>query len=100
MSGVLAGNKVVFEAQKKRELQGHYDRIKNMKSSIDTSRPESMDLPHMKRNYKKEFMDEERRVEIERENKIQKDRCTDDRYRTPLRAFGINWRYNRLLALC
>lgn len=62
---ILAGNKLVFEAQKKRELEGHRNRIKNMKSNIDQGRPESMDLPHMKRNYKKEFMDGERDKEIQ-----------------------------------
>ena len=56
----VVGNKVVFEKQKRKELESHRSRIKNMKSSIDTTAPESMTLKHLKCNYRKEFMKEER----------------------------------------
>ena len=50
---ILAGNKLVFNRQKAKEHELHRARIANVRSGINTSCPESLGLPHLKRNYRK-----------------------------------------------
>ncbi|CAJ1394670.1 unnamed protein product [Effrenium voratum] len=67
---IPCGSKICTKRIKAREQQLHRDRIRNMKSQVDTGMPTVAQLEHVKVNLKKEQMMEDRYTEIDRDNRI------------------------------
>jgi len=74
---IPSGNKICSRRIQQRELDMHRDRIRNMKSSVDTRTPMVAQLEHVKVNLKKEQMMEDRYTEIDRDNRILLKKMTD-----------------------
>ena len=75
------------EADKQYKI--HRDRLRNMKPSINNNRPKSLNLWHMKRNFKKELKETERIEDIQHANTLLVARMMsissgDPKYRVPL----------------
>jgi len=68
--GQVAGNKICARRMEQRRHEMHRDRIKGMKSFIDTSEPKAVHMDHVKNNLKREQKLEERYYEIDRENRL------------------------------
>eukprot|EP00435_Cladocopium_sp_Y103_P071859 s216_g38.t1 len=67
---IPCGSKICTKRIKAREQQMHRERIRNMKSTVDTGMPSVATLEHVKVNLKKEQMMEDRYTEIDRDNRI------------------------------
>lgn len=67
---IPVGNKICSRRIQQREQDLHRERIKNMKSQVDTRIPMVATLEHVKVNLKKEQMMEDRYTEIDRDNRI------------------------------
>eukprot|EP00931_Biecheleriopsis_adriatica_P023966 TRINITY_DN15029_c0_g1_i1.p1 TRINITY_DN15029_c0_g1~~TRINITY_DN15029_c0_g1_i1.p1 ORF type:complete len:311 (+),score=55.64 TRINITY_DN15029_c0_g1_i1:117-1049(+) len=65
-----AGSKICARRVREKEQEMHRDRIKNMKSQVDTRVPTVAMFDHIKVNLKKEQMMEDRYSEIDRDNRI------------------------------
>eukprot|EP00930_Biecheleria_cincta_P029654 TRINITY_DN205_c0_g2_i1.p1 TRINITY_DN205_c0_g2~~TRINITY_DN205_c0_g2_i1.p1 ORF type:complete len:302 (-),score=62.60 TRINITY_DN205_c0_g2_i1:153-1058(-) len=74
---IPGGNKICSQRIQQRALDMHRDRIKNMKSQVDTRTPMVAHLEHVKVNLKKEQMMEDRYTEIDRDNRILLKKMTD-----------------------
>lgn len=74
---IPVGNKICSRRIQQREQDLHRDRIKNMKSQVDTRTPRVATLEHIKVNLKKEQMMEDRYTEIDRDNRILLKKMTD-----------------------
>jgi E3 ubiquitin-protein ligase TRIP12 len=74
---IPVGNKICSRRIQQREQDLHRDRIKNMKSQVDTRTPRVATLEHVKVNLKKEQMMEDRYTEIDRDNRILLKKMTD-----------------------
>lgn len=67
---IPVGNKICSRRVQQREQDMHRERIRNMKSTVDTRTPTVATLEHVKVNLKKEQMMEDRYTEIDRDNRI------------------------------
>eukprot|EP00434_Breviolum_minutum_P023604 symbB.v1.2.020821.t1/scaffold1764.1/size104347/3 len=67
---IPCGSKICTKRIKAREQQLHRERVRNMKSTVDTGMPTVATLEHVKVNLKKEQMMEDRYTEIDRDNRI------------------------------
>mmetsp|Transcript_27773 Transcript_27773/g.49169 ORF Transcript_27773/g.49169 Transcript_27773/m.49169 type:complete len:305 (-) Transcript_27773:197-1111(-) len=67
---IPCGSKICTKRIKDREQQLHRERVRNMKSQVDTGMPTVAMLEHVKVNLKKEQMMEDRYTEIDRDNRI------------------------------
>lgn len=75
--GGLVANKACAERVRQRERELMKQRMKNMKPTIDTRPPESMQLDHVRNNLKREQMLEERYHAIDRDNRILLQKMSD-----------------------
>mmetsp|Transcript_81321 Transcript_81321/g.143483 ORF Transcript_81321/g.143483 Transcript_81321/m.143483 type:complete len:304 (-) Transcript_81321:165-1076(-) len=67
---IPCGSKICSKRVQQKEQEMHRERIRNMKSQIDTRPPMVAMLEHVKVNLKKEQMMEDRYTEIDRDNRI------------------------------
>ncbi|CAK8987774.1 Sperm axonemal maintenance protein CFAP97D1 (CFAP97 domain-containing protein 1) [Durusdinium trenchii] len=67
---IPCGSKICTKRIKAREQQMHRERVRNMKSTVDTGMPTVATLEHVKVNLKKEQMMEDRYTAIDRDNRI------------------------------
>ncbi|CAE7027570.1 Cfap97d1 [Symbiodinium sp. CCMP2592] len=74
---IPCGSKICTKRIKDREQQLHRERVRNMKSQVDTGMPTVAQLDHVKVNLKKEQMMEDRYTEIDRDNRILLKKMTD-----------------------
>jgi len=74
---IPVGNKICSRRVQQREQDMHRERIRNMKSTVDTRTPTVATLEHVKVNLKKEQMMEDRYTEIDRDNRILLKKMTD-----------------------
>lgn len=63
-------NKACTERVRKREHDMHKARIRSMRAQVDTEKPSTCHLDHLRNNLKREQLLEDRYYEIDRENKI------------------------------
>jgi len=70
-------NKACTERVRKREHDMHKQRMKDIKSQVDTTVPSTCHLDHLRNNLKREKLLEERYYEIDRENKILLQKMSD-----------------------
>eukprot|EP00933_Yihiella_yeosuensis_P046479 TRINITY_DN42005_c0_g1_i1.p1 TRINITY_DN42005_c0_g1~~TRINITY_DN42005_c0_g1_i1.p1 ORF type:complete len:317 (+),score=68.44 TRINITY_DN42005_c0_g1_i1:100-1050(+) len=66
----LVASKACANRVRQRDHDLHKQRLRNMKPQIDTKKPETMHLDHLRNNLKREQMIEERYHEIDRDNRI------------------------------
>jgi len=67
---IPVGNKVCAARVRKRYEDQRAQRLRDMKSQIDTRPPETTGMPHLKTNYKRDEMLNQRHDTIERDNRI------------------------------
>eukprot|EP00933_Yihiella_yeosuensis_P053173 TRINITY_DN51358_c0_g1_i1.p1 TRINITY_DN51358_c0_g1~~TRINITY_DN51358_c0_g1_i1.p1 ORF type:complete len:306 (-),score=53.17 TRINITY_DN51358_c0_g1_i1:155-1072(-) len=67
---IPSGSKICTSRIQQREHDRHKDRIRNIKSQVDTRPPMVCNLAHIRTNLKKEQMMEDRYSEIDRDNRI------------------------------
>lgn len=70
-------NKACTERVRKREFDMHKQRIKDIKSQVDTTRPHVCQLDHLRNNMKREQLLEDRYYEIDRDNRILLQKMSD-----------------------
>jgi len=68
--GITVGNKICAKWEDQRRQELHRVRVRNMRPVTDTSEPFALQMDHIRTNYKREQMLEERYSEIDRENRI------------------------------
>jgi len=74
---IPVANKACAERVRSRAQELHVERIKNMRSSIDTTEPAVAHLDHLRNNLKREQMLEERYHNIDRENRLLLQKMSD-----------------------
>jgi len=62
------GNKLCAKREEQRRHEFHRDRVRNMRSLVDTKEPKVCQFDHIRNNLKREQMLEERYTQIDREN--------------------------------
>lgn len=67
---IPCGSKLIARKWQDRLLEQHKDRIRNIKSHVDTSEPAVSQLDHLRYNLKKEQLLEDRYTTIDRENRM------------------------------
>ena len=70
----LYSSKICKKAEDQRNRRIHLQRLRNIRPSLDNRMPETMKMRHMRRNWKKEALQEERLTQIERQNRQLVDR--------------------------
>jgi len=68
--GIAVGNKICARWEEQRKQDLHRERLRQMRPVTDTSEPFVLQMDHVRNNYKREQMLEERYTEIDRENRI------------------------------
>lgn len=68
--GIAVGSKICARREEQRRHDLHRERVRNMRSQVDTSEPIVTQMDHVRSNLKREQMLEERYAEIDRENRI------------------------------
>ena len=62
------GNKILYDSATNRDKKKHMDRLRSIQASVDNGKPASVVAFEHRRNLKKEYLEKERFLAIDRDN--------------------------------
>lgn len=74
---IATGNKICAKRQQELRRFKHYDKLRTIQPDIDNGLPSTLTLSHLKVNMKREQLQEDRFVEVDRANRIMLQRIAD-----------------------